>query len=368
MFVESITSQEGVNRLEQDWNRLSQASNLPNVFTTFDWFRVWNERFANETRRGRREPNILVLRKDGAVVGISPLVRTVSSRAGFNVRILEFVGRVADYNDLVVGDGSAEQIEAVVDFLTRTSMQWDIIHLRHLRGTSGAIERLKGALGSAKLPYRIGPEEEHCPYMPIDAPWSEMVEQRSPSSRRAFRKQQSRLDRLSTQGLQVRIVENPEQEPGLLERMAALDVQKQARGKLTTSVVGKYPEVFRSLFEALGSRGWFSVALMELGERLLAWQIWFRCGHELWGYQMAHDHSFARLSPGTMLVPAVIDYGFARGFRVCDFLRGDEQYKSRWTSNSRRSYRVQIRNRRWTSRLRGFAYFDLWPALRRRPA
>jgi CelD/BcsL family acetyltransferase involved in cellulose biosynthesis len=363
--IETITTQEGFASLEQDWNRLSQASALANVFMTFDWFRAWNQRFAGEAWRGQRRLNILVLRQDGAVVGISPLIRAVSSRFGFTVRRLEFVGRDWDYNDLVVGDSSTGQIEAVLKFLSRTSEQWDIVDLRHLRDAGNAIEQLEGALSSASLPYRIGPEEERCPYMLIDAPWSEMVGRRSPATRHVFRNQQSRLNRLSAEGLRVRIIENPRQEPGLLERLVALEAQKHVGGELSPPFLGKYQEVFRSLFETLGPRGWFSIALMELGDRLLAWHLLFRCGQKLWGYLTAYDHNFARLSPGTMLIPAIIDYGFAHGFREYDLCNGEEPHKKRWATDSRQIHRLQIWNRRWISRVRGFAYFDLRPALHR---
>jgi len=236
--IETITTQEKFASLEQDWNRLSQASELPNVFMTFDWFRAWNKRFVGEVRHGQRQLNILVLRKDGAVVGISPLVCRVYSRVGFTARKLGFVGRAGDYSDLVLGDGSAAQIEAIVEFLAGTSEQWDIIDLRDLREAGNAIERIESALSKARLAYRIAPELERCPYMPIDAPWSEMLGRRSPSTRHVFRNQQSRLNRLGTQGLRVRIIENPQQEPGLLERLIALEAQKHVGGQLAPPFLG----------------------------------------------------------------------------------------------------------------------------------
>lgn len=264
-----------------------------------------------------------------------------------------------------VGDGSAGLIEALVQFLARTSEQWDIIDLRDLREMGDAIERLEGAFAGAKLPYRIGPEKERCPYMLIEAPWSEMVERRSRSTRRVFRNQESRLKRLSKEGLRVRIIENPRQEPGLLERLIALEAQKHVRGQLSPPFLGKYQEVFRYLFDTLGPQGWFSIALMELGESLLAWHLLFRCGQKLWGYLTAYDRNFARLSPGTMLVPAIIDYGFAHGFREYDFLSGEEPYKKRWTTDYHQTHRAQIWNRRWISRLRKSVYCDLRPVLHR---
>jgi CelD/BcsL family acetyltransferase involved in cellulose biosynthesis len=211
--------------------------------------------------------------------------------------------------------------------------------------------------------YRILPEEERCPYLPIDGPWSVMVGRLSNSSRRLFRKQQSRLNRMHAESLRVRILENPQDEPGLMAKLIALESQKRVHSELPQPFIAKYPEVFQSLFDTLGPRGWFYIALMEMGERPIAWQIWFRCGKKLWGFLTAYDHAFSRLSPGTMLVPAMIDYGFAHGYNEYDFMRGEESYKMRWTTDYHQPHRLMIWNRGWTSRARAFIYLDLKPRI-----
>jgi CelD/BcsL family acetyltransferase involved in cellulose biosynthesis len=104
---------------------------------------------------------------------------------------------------------------------------------------------------------------------------------------------------------------------------------------------------------------------MEMGERPIAWRLGFRCGKKLWGFLTAYDHSFSRLSPGTMLVPAMIDYGFAHGYNEYDFMRGEESYKMRWTTSYHQNYRLLIWSRRWTSRVRAFIYLDLKTAVYR---
>jgi CelD/BcsL family acetyltransferase involved in cellulose biosynthesis len=357
--VEPITAEEGLANLEEDWNRLSETAEQPNVFMTFDWFRIWNQRITQDDCGGQRRPNVLVLKKDGAIAGISPLIHRTASRFGLVVRKLEFVGRQADYNDLVVGDDTEGQTEAVVDFLARTRGDWDLIDLRDLRVTGNALPLIEAALKRARLSYRVLPEEERCPFLVIDGPWSMMVSRFSPSSRHVFRNQQSRLDRMSAEGLRVRIIENPHEEPGLLEKLISLESQKHVHGELSQPFIAKYPEVFRSLFETLGPRGWLYVALMELGERPLAWRLGFRCGKKLWGFLTAYDHTFSRFSPGTMLVPALIDYGFSHGYNEYDFLRGEESYKMRWTTDYHQNYRLLIWSRRWSSRARAFMYLDL---------
>jgi len=363
--IETITTEEGLSNLEEDWNRLSESAEFPNVFTTFDWFRTWNQRRSLEEHRGLRRPNVLVLKKDGVVVGISPFIYRAASRFGLAVRKLEFVGREADYNDFVLGDAPAGQIEALVRFLAQTQGQWDLIDLRDLRETGNTKALIEKALSNAGLLHRFLPEEERCPYLLIDAPWSELVSRFSPSSRHALRNQQSRLNRMSAEGLRVRIIENPLDEPGLLEKLVALESQKHVHGELSQPFIGKYPEVFQSLFDTLGPRGWFYLALMEMGVRPIAYRLGFRCGKKLWGFLTAYDHTFSSLSPGTMLVPALIDYGFAHGYNEYDFLRGEETYKMRWTTDYHQTHRLMIWNRRWTSLARAFLYLDLKPKVYR---
>jgi CelD/BcsL family acetyltransferase involved in cellulose biosynthesis len=362
--AEKITAEEGLLDLKEDWNRLSEAAVEPNAFTTFDWFLVWNRCLTLEGRSGQRRLNVVVIKRNGMVAGISPLIHREASRFGWVVRKLEFVGGQGDYNDFVLGENPTAQVQAIVDLFVETQDQWDLIDLRDLRDPQNTLPEIQGALSDAGLRYRVLPEAR-CPFLTVDGPWSTVIGRLSPSSRRTFRKQQSRLDRMRDQGLRFRMIENPLAEPRLLEKLISLETQKHVQGELTQPFIGKYPSVFESLFETMGSRGWFYVALLELGERPLAWQLWLRSGTKLWGFLTAYDHSFARLSPGTMLVPAVIDYAYAHGYTECDFLRGEEPYKMRWTTGCHQTYRLVVWNRRWTSRAQAFLYLDLKSAVYR---
>jgi CelD/BcsL family acetyltransferase involved in cellulose biosynthesis len=354
--VEPVTTEEGLSRIEEDWNRLSETSAEPNVFMTFDWFRAWNQRFAQEDRSGQRSLSVLALKRDGAVAGISPLVQRTASRFGLAVRKMEFLGGHADYNDLVLGNDPAGQSKAIADFLVRTQDTWDLVDLRDLRETGNSLALIEGALSNTDLLCRIIPESDRCPYMPIVGESTRAIEKLSGHVRRTLRK---RMERAKALGLRVRIIENPQDEHGLVERMMALEAQKRAGGRLVPPFIGKYREVFQLLFDTLGPRRWVYVALMELDNRPVAWQLGFRCGKRLWDYNKAYDHTFSRYAPGTLLVAALLDYGFLHAYDEYDFLRGVESYKTRWTNDYHQTFRLMIWNRRWTSRARAFTYLDL---------
>jgi CelD/BcsL family acetyltransferase involved in cellulose biosynthesis len=360
--IETVKTATDLQSLEQDWNGLSEAAKHPNVFTTFDWFRAWNQQATNIDMKHRRRLNVLVLKAEDSVVGIAPLICRTVSRFGLSIRKIEFLESPADYNDMLLGGAQSAHIKALLNYLEQTQQEWDLVDLRSMRDSGNAIAALEQTLQTSNLSHRRLPEAV-CPYLHIDCQVSDMIGKFSRSVRRTLRNQQYRLDRMSSEGLRVRIIEHPELEPSLLEAFIALESQKRVQGKLVPPLFANTPQVFQSLFNSLGPRGWLYAALMELGDHPIAFQFGFRCGDALWDFSKAYDSAYSHLSPGTMLVPAILDYGFSRGYREYDFLRGEEPYKMRWSTESYPTWRIVIWNRRRMSRLRAFLYLDMKSAI-----
>lgn len=352
--VEAVSSLASVDGLAREWNQLSKAVEKPNAFMTYGWFRAWFVRCAQSTRSGSVVPYVLVLRNGDSIVGIVPYVRRLASRL-FRVRKLEFVSIHADYNDLVLGSDQSGLTFAVVDFLAKTHKQWDVLDLRDLRDSEGRIVSLPHLLHQYGLSCKLFVEENSCPYLSIDGEATVLVNRLSGHLRRTLR---NRLARSKSQNLRSRIIENPALEPRLLEKLLTLDRQKHQRS-VNPQFIGEFPEVFRSLFNDLGPQGWLYVALLEQEGEAVAYQLGFRCGEKLWDYAKAYDKSFSGVAPGTMILLALLDYGFREGFNEYDFLRGEEAYKLIWSTGCHRRYRVLVWNRRKISRFRKFIYHDL---------
>jgi CelD/BcsL family acetyltransferase involved in cellulose biosynthesis len=356
--VDQISSEQQLSKLETDWNKLSATAEQPNPFTTYGWFQAW-VKWLSQDNCDRLLPNVLVVKADGAVVGIAPLVRRTASRL-FRVRKLEFAANHADYNDFVLGGDPRGQIGAVAEFLAQTSGQWDVIDLRDLRDNGDGTAMIESTLTRAGLFYRIFPEKDACPYLAIEGDSACLMERLSGHVRRVLHK---RIERAATEGLRMRVVENPQLEPELLEKLIALDHQKTLSG-IYPPFISKYADVFRSLIDNLGPGNWLYVALLELGDHPAGYQIGFRCGDKLWDYNKAYDESFSRFAPGTLLLTEMLDYGFQRGYREYDFLRGEEPYKLVWSTASHQRFRLLIWNRRAISRVRKFIYHDVKEAIR----
>jgi len=359
--VEQINCETEISHLQTDWNRLSEAAEFPNVFMTYDWYRIWNEQLNQRDNPSQRSPNVLVLKKDGAVTGISPLIRRKCSRLGVAARKIEFATIHADYNDFVLGDDSTGQIEAIVQFLARTSNEWDLVDLRDLRINGDIRRRIEDALSRTELRYVTLPEKDRCPFVQINGDSAAVTKKLSGQSRRTLRK---RMQRATAEGLTMRIIENPEQEPGLLEKLVMLDHKKHLQRK-SDPFIGSNAKVFQSLFDSLGPRGCLYVALLEKSDQPIAFQLGFRCAKNLWAYSQAYDHDFARLSPGKLLFSAILDYGFSHGFEEFDLLRGEDAFKWVWSDRYHWNFQMLIWNSRWSSRAIKFAHHDLLTAIYR---
>lgn len=356
--IETIANLEQVLLLEADWNRLSERAAQPNVFATFDWYVAWCRYLSQRDGVERLRPHVLTLKRDGEVRGIAPLALAQTTQLGMRLRRLQFAGRGHewDYNDLLIGDNEDAQTSAVAEYLRLTSSDWDIVDLTDVRDTNSAALRIQHAMSRAGLRCDLLPVRDRCPYLPLDAPWDEMIRRRSRLTQKAFRNRQSRLRKMTGDAVRIRVLNEPHKEPGLLERMIELEKQKHYKGVQSEPFLGEYFSVFDEVIRQLGPKGAICVILLEWENRLLSWDLLFRCGNKLWDYLTVYDREFARVSPGNMLLPAAIDFGFAHGYTEYDYLSGEEAYKMQWATDYHHRARIVIWNDRWKSRLYAAAY------------
>jgi CelD/BcsL family acetyltransferase involved in cellulose biosynthesis len=89
------------------------------------------------------------------------------------------------------------------------------------------------------------------------------------------------------------------------------------------------------LFVEFAKRGWLDLWLGYLDGRPAAYQIDFDFKGTISIYNAAYAREFQRLSPGALIMARAIEDAFRSGRTECDFLRGQEEFKSHWTSERR---------------------------------
>lgn len=74
--------------------------------------------------------------------------------------------------------------------------------------------------------------------------------------------------------------------------------------------------------------------------------------HRLAWFNGGYDTQYYKYSIGTLLVAELISWAYENGQQIFDFLRGNETYKQRWTSDFDRNCTVYMGNKKWSNRLK----------------
>jgi CelD/BcsL family acetyltransferase involved in cellulose biosynthesis len=122
---------------------------------------------------------------------------------------------------------------------------------------------------------------------------------------------------------------------GAFERFAEL--HRTSPGLKGLFMTGEREELFR----ALSSQPGWRVDEMFSGDRVVAALFGFSDATTYYLYNSAYDTEFADVSPGIVLLTHTIEGLAADGFTRFDFLKGDEEYKTRLGASYRQLYRIE---------------------------
>ena len=108
-----------------------------------------------------------------------------------------------------------------------------------------------------------------------------------------------------------------------------------------------FPRFSAALMRAAAAEGALRLGLLRLDGRPVAAQYWVLAGGTATVLKLAHDETTRARSPGTVLTAAMIRDLLDRDrITELDFGRGDDAYKSLWTSDRRQRVGVVLANPR----------------------
>ena len=94
-----------------------------------------------------------------------------------------------------------------------------------------------------------------------------------------------------------------------------------------------YAEFMPALLRLAARKGWLRLAIADYEGQAIAAQAWLVCEGAAYIYKLAYNQDFSRLSPGTILTAALMQYVIERDEVVhIDYLSGDDGYKQEWMS------------------------------------
>jgi CelD/BcsL family acetyltransferase involved in cellulose biosynthesis len=354
-------------RLERPWDELVLASPLPLPFLCHAWIRLWWQHFG----AGQDFTAWVVREGDRLLAGVPIAVR--GSRAvGLRLTVGEIVGTgpvvtrgmgLSDKADLVVRtDAPAARPRLVESLLGLLRSGVDALDLKGLDESSPA------AAAFGELAPR--PESLRClrrsasPYVELPPTWDDYLRSRSANFRKHLKKYRRLLEDRGPVDI-VRLERESDAAILMADVGAISDASWKARRGTDLFCAPAIRAFFLDLVPELARHGRIDLQVLRLAGRPAAHELSFDFGGRLFSYNSAYRQDLAPCSPGTVLTAAVIERACARGRVEYDMLRGDEEYKPRWSGQRRYESQLLVPAERARARVRAYVALYLKARLKR---
>ena len=334
--VETIKQLDaGTGKLIEEWGELAVNCPTATVFQTPQWLATWWDIFGRKSKT--RRLCLLTARDQGKLIGLLPMMCT--NWHLLPQQRLAFLGAgVTDYNDALAINGRGSEVcEAFYAYLG-SEYRHKIIDFRELR--DGGLLRENPPPRTSGFTYGDWPLE-NCPFISLprdgrkDERWNELLRGYSKKFRSSIGYSERTLRRAFQ--VDIRAVDNAAELPQALDDLYELHQRRWNQRWLPGVFTNKRVRAFHSRATALLlAQGWLRLYLLRLDDQVQAALYAFAFNNRTCYYQGGFEPELARYSLGSQLIAHAVRQAIDEEFSTFDFLRGNEEYKMRWTQEARK--------------------------------
>ncbi|MBI2853271.1 MAG: GNAT family N-acetyltransferase [Chloroflexi bacterium] len=323
MMSPNIT-EETFSSLADQWSRL-QHVRWGSIFALPAWLQVWWQEYSPEAC-----PSLLAVRQDEELLGIAPFL-IAEEKASFLCST-----DVCDYLDFVIAPGQERGFFiALLDHLKERSVKQ--LDLGAVRPESSALKSLVPIAGERGCPVKSEQEDVS---VELDLPdtWDEYLELLEAKQRHELKR---KLRRLSAEGSVVyRSVSMLDELNGCMDSF--LTMFTESRRDKAAFLTARRESFFRSLVSGTAQIGIARFGILELDGVTAAMLLYFVYGDRVYLYNSGYEPRYESLSVGLICKALCIKDSIEKGFKVFDFLKGNETYKYHLGGKEVPLYRCQI--------------------------
>ncbi len=289
-------------------------------------------------------PLLLVAREGADVAGIVPLMYVDGRRRSLlPYRSVRFLADLhADYAAVLAPpERAGDVLSAALTWLFEDGWRWEALVLDNLAGGEPA-GALRAWLDGRGVDYARA--EGRYYHVDLARPWDQVM---ADTSRRFVRKNinlaRNRLARAGGYEVEASTSWDPRR---VLAEAAPIHAARQlemGRASLLADPRGRafLDEVIRHHTP----RGRFRAYWLRHRGRAIAYMLGFEDRGTYHAWNMAFDPEAAHFYPSRLLIHEILRDCHARGVKEFDFMRGEADYKSKWTTRVRSRTKLVVKNR-----------------------
>ncbi len=300
---------------EDLWNRVPGAI----TFQRPDWILAWIQTFCP------REPFLLIVRKNGKLIALAPFIFYERySNHGQRERVLGLMGgSVSDYLDVLIDpDHIQEAVAALWDKIYAKESHWDLVELTDLAPSSCLLQNVDGPLKFAVQ------KHDYCSFISLPTKSENLKCVIPPHKWENVRNARNRLQRAGGGTIEIANENTLDAAlEGLFQLHRARWAQECLPGVLQEENIRNF---HRQAAPALLKKDVLRLHTLRVNGICIASAYSFFERKQALCYLHGYDPQYAHLSPGTLIIAAVMEDAMRAGKKAVNLLRGQEEYKKSW--------------------------------------
>jgi CelD/BcsL family acetyltransferase involved in cellulose biosynthesis len=335
--------------LSEVWDSLIQnSSDNSTVYLTHEWLSTWWKHFGEG-----KKLNVLLIEKEGRLIGIVPLMRTEYRIGLLKICALETIGSLNCNHIGLMRSGSGEEVvSAFVAYLKEEFTGGKLVlRLTLVPEDCMFFDLLRRDIALPASGLALQEKMKTlAPYIELPPTWDGYFRSLSPNRRHALRRKMRLLQERHTVEFRDCTGDNIE---SMLSRFIELH-EKRWRSSNVRGVFSdpKMEGFYRDIAAQFVKKGWFNFACLIIDGEVASAEYSFIYNQKLYSSTSARNIDYSEYGVGHLHYTFLIKYAIERGLREFDFLKGDEPYKFHWTKSSRRYLNFVVGKRGLYSGLR----------------
>jgi CelD/BcsL family acetyltransferase involved in cellulose biosynthesis len=325
-----------------EWDQLATACPTCHPQYLFDWVEPWWRLIGSQ----RHSLRLLKVEEAGHTVALAPLM-LVRRRVRWLVSLRELQWLAtgpSDQHDILSAGDAAAAGRAVARRLVQDRALWDELHLDCVPASSQAVEAMLAEL-SAGLKCSISVKAAPCYY--IDTSTGDWDQYLATTSKKFVRRDLPRVRRRLAELGELTIRQDQGVDVDRVMAMASLihQARQDELGRESGLADLTSRAFLTEAFERFHRRGLLSVWTLGVAGDVGGYLIGFKAGGVFYAWNMAHNPAYSLASPGKVLWASAIQDCFEdRTIDEFNMMRGDTEYKLKWTNTSRDLLDIRVRN------------------------
>ncbi|WP_417910189.1 GNAT family N-acetyltransferase [Candidatus Electronema sp. PJ] len=357
MKIEVVQDVNIFKELKEPWDDLLDKSESSSVFLTWEWLYYWWLHFAEG-----KELFILLLKDETSdqLLGIAPFcLEKVRLFYLFPVKKIKFLGTDAvasDFLDCILTPGrETEAMQCICKYLFDNSQKWDVVELGDIEENSSTISLLKQNIGSNYKLFEC--KAQACPYIKLPNDYEVFLKSLSSKMRTVLRWRTNQLEKKYQ--LEFLIDREEGQVKENIDKLLKLHNSrfKAKRGETASSCFSgsKMRDFHYDIATNFLPKQRVKFYFFNDEKEAVACLYTFEYKNKLFFYQTGFNPEWHKRGLGTVLLGYAIRDSIERGLSEFHYLRGGEDYKSRWTKTIKRTQTLLLAN----NSFQGALYYGL---------